>query len=101
MTLEEFQVDCKRTVGDTEVASLIVGIAEELGEVIQVIKHNEGKRRMGEELGDVIRYATMLLTVYDIPLEYALQATVDKQRKRRPEQAAYHRICREIEDQLG
>ncbi len=100
MTVNEFQSDCKRTLGTADVASLLVGMAEELGEVIQTIKHNEGQERLGEEIGDVIRYATLLLTVYDIPMEYALQATVDKQRRRPPDVARAY-LRREVDNQLG
>jgi len=83
MHIRDFEQDCRRTLNGETADQLMVGMAEELGEVVQAFKHQEGTLRVGEECGDLIRYIVLFMVHLGIPTEYALQSSVDKERKRR------------------
>lgn len=63
-------------------------LSEELGEVGEQMRHelqNPKKfstEHLAEELADVIRFATLLTHYYDIDISDALQANLDKLRKK-------------------
>lgn len=91
MTLLEYQEHVAKTFRGESYDRLIAGIAEELGEVAQVIKEirsdgfeSEQELKLTLELGDLIRYTVMVAVRARIPLETILSENMLKIEKRHP-----------------
>lgn len=91
MTLQEYQEHVTKTFRGESYDRLIASLAEELGEVAQVVKEirvegfePEQELKLTLELGDLIRYAVMLAVRANIPLETILSENMLKIEKRHP-----------------
>ncbi|MDI9412103.1 MAG: MazG nucleotide pyrophosphohydrolase domain-containing protein [Bacillota bacterium] len=91
MTLQEYQEHVAKTFCGESYDRLIASLAEELGEVAQVVKEirvegfePEQELKLTLELGDLIRYAVMLAVRTQIPLETILYENMAKIEKRHP-----------------
>ncbi len=75
MTLEEYQRKAYRTLGDSGLAILGLGIAGEAGEVADLIKkhlghgHELNKLKLTKEPGDVLWYVAMIAITQGISLD--------------------------------
>ena len=96
MNFSDYQRLAYRTAGgdaDLEKRRLIaaLGLTGEAGEVGEVVKkeighgHPEDRDKIAKELGDVLWYAALLATLYDLDLGEVANANIEKLRKRYPE----------------
>ena len=96
MNIEEYQSKSQRTVNtnlqiDEQVANLCMGLCGECGEVVDYLKkyiyhgHLVEKKKLVEELGDVMWYITNLATLFEIPMTYILEENIKKLEERYPE----------------
>ena len=91
MTLSEYQEHVSKTYRGESYDRLVASLAEELGEIAQVIKgiRNEGFTPRLEsalilELGDLIRYAVMLAVRAQIPIDEIITSNTKKIEARYP-----------------
>lgn len=92
MNITEFQRQSIRTmkVDEETLLHCCMGMAGEVGEVIDIIKKSYfygkdfDKKKVEEELGDVMFYISNLATSLNISMENVLENNVEKLRKRYP-----------------
>lgn len=98
MELNEYQKLSKRTMPattadgytDMDKANYAMGLSGEAGEVTDTIKkflchgHPVDKKKIIEELGDVLHYLSGLATMYDLTLDEVAAGNIEKLMKRYP-----------------
>lgn len=90
-TLDEYQAEAMRSIGDSGRAILGLGVAGEAGEVADLIKkelghgHPADPDKMCKELGDVLWYVATLAASYDLTLDEVARANTRKLRARYPD----------------
>lgn len=99
VTFGRYQIQSSRTLpvvtGDESLrwnrVIAAIGLAGEVGEVVDLIKKIEGHKhpinhdKLIEELGDVLWYVAALASFYQINLDMAAVKNIEKLRKRYPE----------------
>ena len=96
MDIEEYQEKALRTVNirltkKDQLSNLCMGLCGETGEVVDYIKkgmyhgHILDKKKLSEELGDVMWYLTNIATNFGIPFDYILDENIKKLEERYPE----------------
>lgn len=74
-----------------EILNYAIGLAGEVGEVVEIIKkdvfhrHPGSNEKIAKELGDVLWYVTAIAIIYGYHLEDLFQINRDKLRERYPE----------------
>lgn len=91
MDIKAFENHVAKTFMGESYDRLVAGMAEELGEIAQITKHlrNEGpdpvqERELTLELGDLMRYATLVAFRSNISLEVILAENMRKMEARYP-----------------
>jgi NTP pyrophosphatase (non-canonical NTP hydrolase) len=90
-TLDRYQVEALRTVGDSNLAILGLGVAGEAGEVADLIKkelghgHAADPVKMAKEIGDVLWYLAVLSDQYGYSLSAIASMNIEKLKARYPE----------------
>lgn len=96
MDIKEYQQMAKRTINTRlsrkeQISNLCMGVCGESGEVVDYIKkgmyhaHILDKKKLTEELGDVMWYLINLATFYNISMTYVLDENIKKLEERYPE----------------
>ena len=96
MTGNEYQRLAGRTMnpeldGESTTRHALYGLASEVGEVMSIFQHalQEGEPislpLVINEMGDVLWFASELLTSLDIPLDFVMQRNITKLLERYPE----------------
>lgn len=95
MNLQDYQKNINRAIPDhtskkDEVLHWAIGLSEECGEVMSVLKHHFyggedlNKEELAKEVGDVLWYLSMLCTSCDINIDVAAELNVAKLEHRFP-----------------
>ena len=95
MEIKEFQDISFRTMPKNLwfpdiLVNMCMGISGESGEVIDLFKkhlfqgHSLDKKKVAEEIGDLMFYIVNLCTLLDLDMRVVLQGNVDKLKKRYP-----------------
>lgn len=97
MKLNEYQELSRRTLPDTgiekDLSNYCMGLAGESGEVIDLLKKvihhghpltDQIKKKVHEEIGDVMHYVAGLCTMMGFTLEEVCEGNIDKLERRYP-----------------
>jgi NTP pyrophosphatase (non-canonical NTP hydrolase) len=92
MTIKEYQRKAMRTATHKcyDAANAALGLTGEAGEVADEVKkcmyqgHPWQPSKIIEELGDVLWYVTLMAELMNVPLEYIMQANIEKLERRYP-----------------
>ncbi len=90
-TLDGYQLEASRTLGDTSLAVLGLGVAGEAGEVADLLKKHLGhghpldRERLVSELGDVLWYVATLATTIGASLSEVADVNITKLTARYPD----------------
>lgn len=93
MTIKEYQRKAMRTATPKcyNTANAALGLTGEAGEVADEVKkcmyqgHPWQPSKIIEELGDVLWYVTLMAELMNVPLEYIMQANIEKLERRYPD----------------
>lgn len=93
MTPNEYQRKAMRTATGKcyDATNAALGIAGEAGEVADEVKkcmyqgHPWQPSKIIEELGDVLWYVALMADLMNVPLEYVMQANIEKLERRYPD----------------
>ena len=93
MTIKEYQRKAMRTATPKcyNTANAALGLTGEAGEVADEVKkcmyqgHPWQPSKIIEELGDVLWYVTLMAELMNVPLEYIVQANIEKLERRYPD----------------
>ena len=95
MNFQDYQKRINRAIPDhtskkDEILHWAIGLSEECGEVMSVLKHHFyggedlSKEELGKEVGDVLWYLSMLCTACNINIDVAAELNVAKLEHRFP-----------------
>lgn len=96
MKTEEYEAEVRRTAGSNSRVMTTLGLAGEVGEVVEVIKKLEfhdkpyDRATLVKELGDVYWYFTALRIFEGISLDEIMETNVAKLRARYPDGFTAH-----------
>lgn len=93
MTIKEYQRKAMRTATHKcyDEANAALGLAGEAGEVADEVKkcmyqgYPWQPSKIIEELGDVLWYVALMADLMNVPLEYVMQANIEKLERRYPD----------------
>lgn len=93
MTIKEYQRKAMRTATHKcyDAANAALGLTGEAGEVADEVKkcmyqgHPWQPSKIIEELGDVLWYVALMADLMNVPLEYVMQANIEKLERRYPD----------------
>jgi NTP pyrophosphatase (non-canonical NTP hydrolase) len=96
MNFDDYQAAARRTMNtglsrEQQQLDAAAGMAEEAGEALGIIRkhlfqqHPLDRERVTKELGDVLWCVAAVATSFDISLDAAAQANIEKLRRRYPE----------------
>ena len=93
MTIKEYQRKAMRTATHKcyDAANADLGLTGEAGEVADEVKkcmyqgHPWQPSKIVEELGDVLWYVALMADLMNVPLEYVMQANIEKLERRYPD----------------
>ncbi len=102
--LDVYQFEARRTVGDSTLAVLALGVAGEAGEVADLIKKHVGhghqldKDKLVKELGDVLYYVATLADAVGVPLSEVAAKNIAKLRVRYPDGFSTERSLNRLDE---
>ena len=88
MNFEEYRINAKKTDGEQTLVYYVLGLAGEVGEVVEDVKkwryHGHEMSDMRDELGDVLWYLDRLTEKFGMTLEEIAVRNIEKLHKRYP-----------------